>query len=135
MSLKLILYRSQFEYIIFYVNILSVYGVFSDRVGLPLHNIPSPFLLFSRSQVLPYPLLHSLTMSFLASNWPSAFNSKLHTFLHPTILTLPHHMSIPSQSTTSNNSYDRLQLQPIFSIIHLSFCLSFNHLYHCSFKL
>ena len=50
--------------------ILSFYGVFSDRVGLPLHNIPSPFLsvmgyLFSRSQVLPYPFLHSLTMSFL----------------------------------------------------------------------
>ena len=24
-------------------NILSVYSPFSDRVGLPLHNIPSPF--------------------------------------------------------------------------------------------
>ena len=41
-------------------------------------------------------------------------------------------MSIPSQSTTSNNSYDKLQLQPVFSIIHLSFCLLFNHLYLCS---
>ena len=114
------------------------YGVFSDRVGPPLHNIPSPFpsvmgYLFSRSRVLPYPLLHSLTMSFLV--FQLAFNSKLHTFLHPTILAFTHHMSIPSQSTTSNNSYDRFQLQPVFSIIHLSFCLSFNHLYLCSFKL
>ena len=62
----------QFENLIFnsQFHILSVYGVFSDRVGLPLHNIPSPFLsvmryLFSRSQVLPYPLLNSLTMSLL----------------------------------------------------------------------
>ena len=126
----------------FNVHILSVYGVFSDRVGLPLHNIPSPFLsvmryLFSRSQVLPYPLLNSLTMSCLywSSNWPSAITSKLHTFLHPTILTFPHHISIPSLSTTSNSSYDRLQLQPVFLIIHLSFCLSFNHRYLCAFKL
>ena len=83
--------------------------------------------------VLPDPLLHSLTMSFLVFHL--AFNSKLHTFHHPTIHTFPHHMSIPSQSTTSNNSYDRLQLQQVFSIIHMSFCLSFNHLYICSFKL
>ena len=27
-----------------YIYILSIYSPFSDRVGLPLHNIPSPFL-------------------------------------------------------------------------------------------
>ena len=51
--------------------ILSVYSLFSYRVGLPLHNILSPFLSvmdislsISRSSV-PWPLLHSSTMSFL----------------------------------------------------------------------
>ena len=38
--------------------LLVVYSPFSDRVGLPLDNITSPFLLvidvFSRSLVLPY---------------------------------------------------------------------------------
>ena len=49
--------------------LLLVYSPFSDTVGLPLHNIP--FISFChghlrcRSQLLPYPLLHSLTMSFL----------------------------------------------------------------------
>ena len=48
--------------------VLSVYSPFSDRVGLPLYNIISPFLPvmnICRSQVLPWPLLHSPTMSFL----------------------------------------------------------------------
>ena len=27
-----------------HILLLSVYSPFSDRVGLPLHNIPSPFL-------------------------------------------------------------------------------------------
>ena len=30
-----------------YIILLSVYSPFSDRVGLPLHNIPSPFLSFA----------------------------------------------------------------------------------------
>ena len=38
----------------------------------------------------------------------SAFNSILHTFLNPVLITFSHHMSIPSQSTTSNESCDRL---------------------------
>ena len=48
--------------------LLSVYRPFSDRVGFPLYSIPSAILsghLLSRSQVLPYPLLRSLTMSFM----------------------------------------------------------------------
>ena len=43
-----------------------------------------------------------------SSNRSSAFNSILHTFLHPVLITFSHHMSIPSQSTTSNESCDRL---------------------------
>ena len=35
---------------------------------------------------------------------PFSFNSKLHTFLHPDLITFPHHMSKPSQSITSNNN-------------------------------
>ena len=27
-----------------YIYILSDYSLFSDRIGLPLHNIPAPFL-------------------------------------------------------------------------------------------
>ena len=27
-----------------YIYLLSVYSLFSDRIGLPLHNIPAPFL-------------------------------------------------------------------------------------------
>ena len=67
---------------------LSVYSPFSDRVGLPLHNIPSPF---HRSQVL---LLHSLTCPSWSSNRSFAFNSKLHTFLHPVLITCPYHLSL-----------------------------------------
>ena len=43
-----------------------------------------------------------------SSNRSSAFNSILHTILHPVLITFSHHMSIPSQSTTSNESCDRL---------------------------
>ena len=32
----------------------------------------------------------------------------LHAFLHPVLITFSHHMSIPSQSTTYNESCDRL---------------------------
>ena len=35
-------------------------------------------------------------------------DSILHTFLHPVLITFSHHMSIPSQSTTSKESCDRL---------------------------
>ena len=51
------------------VQIVSVYSPLSDRVGLPLHNIPSHVFLSwtssCQSQALSYPFLHSLTMSFL----------------------------------------------------------------------
>ena len=124
--------------------ILSVYSPFSDRVGLPLHNIHSLLLfecLLCRSQVLPYPLLHSLTMSFLVFQLASAFNSKLHTFLHPVLITLPHHMCISSQSTTSNDCCDRLNSNnpPKFficpSVLYGDTTQPSNHLHLCSFKL
>ena len=80
----------------------------------PSHSLFMSFTFFyhghllCRSNVRPYPLLHYLTMS---SNRSSAFNSIqtiLHTFLHPVLITFPHHMSITSQSTTSNESCDML---------------------------
>ena len=56
-------------YVNLYIYILSGYSPFSNRVGLPLHNIISPFPchghLICLFQVRPYPLLHSLTMYFL----------------------------------------------------------------------
>ena len=38
----------------------------------------------------------------------TAFNSNLHTFLHQVLIIFPHHMSLPSQPTTSNDSCDRV---------------------------
>ena len=43
-----------------------------------------------------------------SSNRSSAFNSILHTFLHPVLITFSHHMSIPSQPITSTESCGRL---------------------------
>ena len=75
------------------------------------------------------------------STGSSAFNSILHTFLHPVLITFPHHMSIQSQSTTSNDSCDRLnsnKLSQIFtclSVFHGNTTHPSNHLHLCSFKL
>ena len=95
-------------------------------VGLPLHNIPSPFLSFKdifsvdlsstiSVSTLSNHVFLGLSWSFLvflglswSSNQSSAFNSILQTFLHPILITFIHHMSIPSQSTTYNDSCDRL---------------------------
>ena len=52
--------------------------------------------------------------------YPFGAPSTLHTFLHPGLVTFPHHMSTPSQSTTSNDSCDRLnfhQLSQFFSCL------------------
>ena len=40
-------------------------------------------------------------MSFLVFQPSSAFNSELHTFLHPVLITFLHHMSIPVPTTTA----------------------------------
>ena len=96
------------------IYILSVYSPVSDRVGLPLHNIhiPSPFLSLTDIFVDLSSAISASTLSnhvFLgSSNRSSAFNSILHKFLHPVLITFSHHMSIPSQSTTSNECCDRL---------------------------
>ena len=67
-----------------------------------------------RSQVLPCPLLHSLTMSLLVVQ--PVFCLQLYT---PYISSpSPHQMSIPFQPT-SNDSSDA-QLKPTFSILHSS---------------
>ena len=92
--------------------------------------------LLCRSQVRPYPLLHSLTMFILV--FQPAFCLQLYT---PCISSpSPHHMSIPSQSTTSNDSCDRLnsnQPSQLFicpSVVHGDTTHLSNHLHLCSFN-
>ena len=116
---------------IYYYYILSVYSLLPDSVGLPLHKIISPFLL-CRSQVLPCPLLHSLTMSFLVAHRSSAFNSKFHTFLLPVLFIFLHHMSIPLLmtvvigSTPTNFLNSSLVLLSFIETphIHIILCIS-----------
>ena len=84
---------------------------------------------------------HSLTMSFLVFQPVFCYYTILHTFLHPVLITFSHHMSIPSQSTTSNESCDRLNFnQPsqFFicpSVFQLDTTHPSNHQHLCSFKL
>ena len=68
--------------------LLSVYSPFTDRIGLPLHNIMYPFLpvldVFCPSEVLPHLRLHSIPMSFLVFHlqfwYPYIFSPSLHNF-------------------------------------------------------
>ena len=106
----------------------------SDRVGLPLYNIPSSFLsvmgyLFSQSQVLPYPLLHSLTMSFLV--FQLAFCLQLQTSYisspnHPHHSSSHVHTSLPPLITImiGSNSNQFSQLLTCPSVFHLIICIS-----------
>ena len=83
------------------------------------------------------PLLHSLTMSFLV--FQPVYCLQLYTsyISSPS----PHYMSTPSQSTTSNESCDRLNSnQPsqffiYHSVFHGDTTHPSNHLHLCSFKL
>ena len=77
-----------------------------------------------------YKTRFSLTMSFLVSQPVFCLQHILHTFFHQVLVILTHHMSIPSQPTTSNYSCDRLnthQLSQFFtcpSLFHLIMLLS-----------
>ena len=126
--------------------ILSVYSPFSDRVRLSVHNIPSPFL--SLMGIFFFDLKFGHICFYIlkpcpswSSNRYSVFNSILHTFLHLVLITFSHHMSIPSQSTTSNDSRDRLnsnqpsQFLICPSVFHGDTTHPSNHLHLCSFKL
>ena len=107
--------------------LLSIYSPISVRVGLPLHSIPSPFLsghLRRRSQLLPYLRLHSLTMSLLVF---CREHYKLHTFLHPVLITCSYLIIHPSQSftcvsvlygDTTHPSDDQRQEHSLTSIRH-----------------
>ena len=70
---------------------------------------------------------------------PSTLNS-IH-FFTKSLITFTHHMSIPSQSTTSNDSCDRLNSNQAFqfficpSVLHGNTTHPSNHLHLCSFKL
>ena len=72
---------------------------------------------------------------------PTGLLLQLHTFIHPVLVTFPHHMSIPSQPTTSNDSCDRFnsnQLSQFFtcpSVFHGNTTHPSNHLDLCPFKL
>ena len=98
---------------------IILYIPFSDKVGLPLHNIISPFLpvmdILSVDLKFCHIIFYSLTMSFLV--FQSVFFLQLYGLpigLLPSTLYSIHfftqsssfysYMSIPSQSTISNNS-------------------------------
>ena len=110
------------------ILLFSGYSQFSDRVGLPLHNILSPFLLVMHISVdLKFGHIHFYTLQSCpswSSNRYAAFNSPLYTFLHPVLVTFPHHMNIPSQSTTSNDSCEGLDSN---QLSHFFTCLSWKH--------
>ena len=78
---------------------------------------------------------------FWSYNRASAFNSILHTFVHPVLVSFPNHMSIPSQPTTSNDSCDKLtsnRLSQFFtcpSVFQGNTTYPSNHLHLCSFEL
>ena len=112
--------------------------MFSDSVGLPLHNIPSPFLfvtwyLFRRSQVLPYPLLHSLTSNYvllgLATGLLPSTSISIHFFTQPFspfLITCPYHPSLPPLITVmiGSNSNQFSQLFTCPSVFHVIICIS-----------
>ena len=80
--------------------LLSVHGPFSDRVGLPLHTISFCHEhLLCRSQFLPCPLLHSLTMSFLVFQPVFCLElNSIHFFIQASLhflITCPYHLSLP----------------------------------------
>ena len=94
----------------FVVYILSVYSPFPIGLDFLFITCVSLFMSFyhghllCRSHVWPYPLQHSLTMSFFV--FQPVLCLQLYT---PYIYSpSPHHMSITSQSTTSNESCDML---------------------------
>ena len=68
--------------------LISVYSPFSDRVGLPLHNILSPFL-------------HSLTMSILVFQLVFCIQNSIHFFIQSSS-----HIPTISVVTNSNDNCD-----------------------------
>ena len=122
---------------------------FPDRVGLPLPNIhiPSPFpyimdIFFDHLMFGPYPLLHSLTMSFLV--FQPVFCLQLYTPYisspsphHLSLITCTYRLSLPllmkvvigsTPTSLLNSSFVLLSFNEIPT--HPS-----NHLHLCSFKL
>ena len=95
--------------IAYLVYIFSVYCPFSDRVGLPLHNILSSFL--------PVMYIVSAMSTSTLSN---------HVLLGLPTGLLP---STPSLPTTSNVSCDRLDFFTCHSVFHVNTTHPFNHLH------
>ena len=105
-------------------------GLSESELGVFSKLCPVGFLIVCECSSV---LLQSVVMS--------AFKPRLHTFIHPVLVTFPHHMSILSQPTTSNDSCDRLnfnQLSQLFtfpSVFNGNTTHPSNHLHLCSFKL
>ena len=112
------------------VLLLLAYSPFSDKFGLPFHNIPSPFLPVISITSSDISTLCNQVLLDIPTGLLSPILVSIH-LLHPYLVTLPHQMSIPSQPTTYNDSCNRLNSnQPSQFFIHPS-----NHLHLCSFKL
>ena len=118
--------------------IVSVYSPFSNRVGLPLHNILSPFLSVMDIFFVDLKFCHICFYTLQpcpswSSSWSSALNStKLHTFLHPVLITCLYHLSYHSNDSCDNDNSNKLS-QFFISFVLLSFMeIPHIHLIICS---
>ena len=98
------------SHLIIIILLLSVYGAFSDRVGLPLRNIPYQFLSGMGIFFVDLKFFHIrfYTLYHVLLYLPTGLLHSTLNILHPIIITFAHYMSIPFQTTTSNNGCDRL---------------------------
>ena len=110
--------------------ILSVYSPFPDRVGVPLHNIISPFLpvmdIFSVDFKFSHICFYTLTMSFLVVQ--PVFCLQLYTpYISPPpqssslfLITCPYHLSLPTIWMMSENNLYIV----IYVVITVNYCKS-----------
>ena len=85
--------------------------------------------LFCRSQLLPYPLLHSLTMPFLVFQLTFCLSTpnSIHFFTQPSspfLITCPYHPSLSPLITVMIGSNQFSQLFTCPSVFHLIICIS-----------
>ena len=92
-----------FIYYRFIVRIPIVLDFFFTTSLLHLFLSWSSSLSISSSSISASTLFNHV-LPFWSSNRSSAFNSIFHTFLHPVLITFPHHMSIPCQLIYFPNS-------------------------------
>ena len=108
------------------VYILSVYSRFSDRVGLPLHNIRSPshsvmdiFLSISSSVISASTLSNHVLLGLPTGLLPSTLYY-IHFFIQsssPFLITCPYHLSLPLLMTVVIGSTPTILLNSSFVLL------------------